>query len=135
MQKPGQTNITRIYAGKEKVYNGKTSYQWINTNTNWNTTPEERAKIEEEFRDNATVRYVFEKASTLSYKDGKFKEESFRSESINIKDEDWKYISDGTKICFTSKRDENERIIKWYAFNLSKTSIDFNEDASLPETE
>ena len=49
------------------------------------------------------------------------------------KDEDWKYVSDGTKICFTSKRDENERITKWYASNLSKTSIDFNEDAPLPE--
>ena len=135
MQKPGKENVTRIYARKEKVYNGKTSYQWINTNTNWNTTPEERARIEEEFRDNATVRYVFEKASTLSYKDGKFKEEYLRSESINIKDEDWKYISDGTKICFTSKRDENEIIGKWYASSLSKTSIGFNENAPLPETE
>ena len=135
MQNPGKENVTRIYARKEKVYNGKTSYQWINTNTNWNTTPEERARIEEEFRDNATVRYVFEKASTLSYKDGKFKEEYLRSESINIKDEDWKYISDGTKICFTSKRDENEIIGKWYASSLSKTSIGFNENAPLPETE
>lgn len=135
MQKTGKENVTRIYARKEKVYNGKTFYQWINTNTNWNTTPEERARIEEEFHDNAIERYNFEKTSTLSYKDGKFKEESFWSESINIKDEDWKYISDGTKICFTSKRDENEIIGKWYASSLSKTSIGFNENAPLPETE
>ena len=135
MQKTGEENVTRIYARKEKVYNGKTFYQWINTNTNWNTTPEERARIEEEFHDNATVRYVFEKASTLSYKYGKLKEVFCYSQAINIKDEDWNYISDGTKLCFTSKRDENEIIGKWYASNLSKTSIGFNENAPLPETE
>ena len=136
MQKPGEKNVTRIYGGKEKVYNGKTKYEWINANTNWNTTPEERARIEKEFHDNAIDEYDFEKVATLSYKDGKFKDEySFYtgSKTINIEDEDWKYISDGTKICFTSKRDENERIIKWYASNLSKTSIDFNENAPLPE--
>lgn len=143
MQKSGQENVTRIYARKEKVYNGKTFYQWIDTNTNWSTTPEERARMEKEFHDNAIEQYNFEKASTLSYKDGKFKEEfcyaptfNRRSEFINIKDEDWKYISDGTRIYFTSKRDKNEIIGKWNAsFNLSKTSIDFNENAPLPETE
>lgn len=85
---------------------------------------------------NTIISPYFEKVATLSYKDGKFKDEySFYtgSKTINIEDEDWKYISDGTKICFTSKRDENERIIKWYASNLSKTSIDFNADAPLPE--
>lgn len=136
MQKSGQENVIRIYARKEKVYNGKTFYQWIDTNTNWSTTPEERARMEKEFHDNAIDEYNFEKASTLSYKDGKFKEVySFYTgnKTINIEDEDWKYISDGTKIYFTSKRDENEIIGKWYASNLSKTSIDFNEDAPLPE--
>lgn len=142
MQKPGEENVTRIDARKEKVYNGKTETQWINANTNWYTTPEERAIVKKEFDDNAAVRYIFEKASTLSYKDGKFKEEfcyaptfSRRNEFINIKDEDWKYFSDGKRIYFTSKRDENEIIGKWYSDNLSKLSIDFNENAPLPETE
>ena len=140
MQKPGEENVTRIDARKEKVYNGKTETQWINANTNWYTTPEERAIVKKEFDDNAAVRYIFEKASTLSYKDGKFKEEfcyaptfSRRNEFINIKDEDWKYFSDGKRIYFTSKRDENEIIGKWYSDNLSKLSIDFNENAPLPE--
>ena len=60
---------------------------------------------------------------------------SRRNEFINIKDEDWKYFSDGKRIYFTSKRDENEIIGKWYSDNLSKLSIDFNENAPLPETE
>lgn len=140
MQKPGEENLTRIYVRKEKAYNGKTEYQWINTKANYYTTPEERARIKEEFRDNATTRYNVEEVSTLSYKDGKFKVSypyafARRNETINIKDEDWKYVSDGTKIYFTSKRDENEIIRKWNSFNLSKTSIDFNENAPLPETE
>lgn len=141
MQKPGEENVTRIYADKNKTYKGMTEYQWMNAHTSLNTTPEERARVNEEFHDNADVEYTFRKFSTLSYKDGKFKENyccpSFarRDNGINIKGEDWKYISDGSKLYFTSKRDENERIRKWTSFSLSETSIGFNENAPLPESE
>lgn len=142
MRRPGEENITLIYVRKEKAYNGKTETQWLNTKANCYTAPEERAKIKEEFCDNATIRYNVEVISTLSYKDGKFKKVyrhsptfARRNEAIDIKAEDWKYISDGKQVYFTSKRDKNEIIRKWYSSNLSKTSIDFNEDALLPETE
>lgn len=140
MQKPGEENVTRIDVEKNKTYKGLTEYQWMNAHTSWKSTSEEIEKVRKEFNDNADVGYIFKKASTLSYKNGKFKVSypyafARRNETINIKDEDWKYISDGQKAYFTSKRDENELIIKWHASNLSKTSIDFNENAPLPETE
>lgn len=135
MQKPGEENVTRIYVEKNKTYKGLTEYQWMNAHTSWKSTSEEIEKVRKEFNDNADVEYTFKKASTLSYKNGKFKEEYSSYATININDEDWKYISDGQKAYFTSKRDENELIGKWHASNLSKTSIDFNKDASLPETE
>lgn len=142
MQKPGEENVTRIYADKDKTYEGMTEHQWMNEHTSFNTTPEERARINEEFHNNADVEYTFRKIATFSYKDGKLKEKYCYSYpfdrgrgAINIKDEDWKYISDGNKLYFTSKRDENERIRKWTSFSLSETSISFNEDAPLPEAE
>lgn len=142
MQKPGEEDVTCIYARKNKRYKGMTEYEWMNAHTSWNTTPEERERVKEEFHDNAKVEYIFEKVSTLSFKDGKLREESCysstmtrRNESINIKDEDWKYISDGDKIHFTSKRDKDEKITEWRTYSLSDTSVGFNENAPLPETE
>lgn len=142
MQKPGEENVTRIYARKNKMYKGMTEYQWMNAHTSWNTTPEERARVKEEFHDNAKVEYTFEIVSTLSYKYGKLKEEFMYSSSmtrryeiINIKDEDWKYISDGNRLHFTSKRDKDEKIKEWRTYSLSDTAIGFNENAPLPEIE
>jgi hypothetical protein len=142
MQKPGMNTLTKIYAKKERRYEGKTEYQWMDANSDWRTTPEERQTLKDIFNSNAKTEYIFEKVSEVSYEDGKLKEEYCYSnnltrhyDTLRITDEDWKYISDIKDGCFTSTRDENERIKVWTTYSLSETEIKFSEDTPLPENE
>lgn len=142
MQKPGMNTLTKIYAKKERRYEGKTEYQWMDANSNWRMTSEERQNLRDIFNNNARTEYIFEKAGEVSYENGKLKEEYCYSnnltrhyDTIRITDEDWKYISDAKVEYFTSTRDENEKIKVWSTYSLSETEVKFSEDTPLPENE
>ena len=47
---------------------------------------------------------------------------------MKLTDEDWKYISDSTNIHFTSKNDDNDKIIFWNENGKTSLEIEFNDN-------
>lgn len=135
LKRPGDDYITKLCAEKKLYLDDMTEYNWLNKNIPYSATKEERQKAIDYFYEHAVVKFSFTKSSIITYTAGRLKENHLYSrvsnpkEEINISDDDWKYMSDGGVVCFTSSKDDN--IIKNIGVpnkSLSTTEIDFNKE-------
>lgn len=143
-QRPGSDYIDVVYAHKNMLYHGMTEYEYMNANTNYKMTMEERERVRDIFKTNATLTYKYEKYGTISFENGKLITDTvYRGynsirETYKFIEDDWNYMADGgygsDNVAFTSK-DGGNLIKKWKEYSLSNVSIKFNEEAPLPENE
>lgn len=143
-QRPGSDYIYVVYAHKNMSYQGMTEYEYMNANTNYKMTMEERERVRDIFRTNATITYKYEKYGTISFENGKLITDTvycgYNSvrETFKFTENDWNYMADGSygsdNVAFTSK-DGGNLIKKWKQYSLSNVSIKFNEEAPLPDNE
>lgn len=141
MQRPGEDYITEYGADEIKIYQGLEKNDWFLTYFPYNkSTQEEREKANKTFEENCTKAYKFRKIRTIRFEDGKLTDTySYRtlyySNEVKFTDEDWKYISDGNKIYFTSTEDDTDKIEFWFDYHNSKSKlkIKFNSEYPLPE--
>jgi hypothetical protein len=143
-QRPGSDYIDVVYAHKNMLYQNMTEYEYMNANTNYKMTAEERERVRDVFRTNATLTYKYEKYGTISFENGKLITDTvYRGynsirETYKFTEDDWNYMADGSygsdNVAFTSK-DGGNIIKKWKVYSFSNVSIKFNEDAPLPENE
>lgn len=133
-QKPGDDYLTEIRAQKKTVLKGLEKSRYIETYYPYRTsTTEERTKAGEYFDANCKEEYTFTKTSIIRYENGKFSKTyldypTSRTININLTDEDWKYISDAKNVHFTSKNDENDKIIFWNENGKTSLVIEFNDN-------
>lgn len=133
-QKPGDDCLTIIKGEKKKRLKGLEKHHYIETYYPYRTSStEERTKAGEYFDANCITKYYYTKSGVIRYEDGKLTETRFdypRTPDIymNLTDEDWKYISDSKNIHFTSKNDENDKIILWNKDSKTSLEIEFNDN-------
>ena len=143
-QRPGSDYIDVVYAHKKMSYQGMTEYEYMNANTNYKMTMEERERVRNVFKTNATITYTYEKYGTITFVNGKLITDTvYRGynsvrETYKFTENDWNYMADGgygsDNVAFTSK-DGGNLIKKWKEYSLSNVSIKFNEEAPLPDNE
>jgi hypothetical protein len=140
MQRPGEDYITEYRADVRKVYQGLEKNEWIRTYFPYPTfTKEEREQANKTFEENCTKTYKFHKNKIIRFEDGKLTENSlynrYYSNEVTFTDEDWKYISDGNKIYFTSTENDTDKIEYWFDYHNSKSKmqVKFNSEYPLPE--
>lgn len=143
-QRPGSDYIDVVYAHKNMLYQNMTEYEYMNANTNYKMTMEERERVRDVFRTNATITYKYEKYGTISFENGKLITDTvYRGynsvrETYKFTEDDWNYMADGgygsDNVTFTSK-DGGNLIKKWKEYSFSNVSIKFNEEAPLPDNE
>lgn len=132
-QMPGDDCLVIIKGEKRKTLKNLERQHYIEAYYPYRTSStEERTKAGEYFDANCTTEYVFTKSGVIRYEDGKLIETRFdfpRNPDIymNLTDEDWKYISDSRNIHFTSKNDENDKIIFWNENGKTSLEIEFNK--------
>ena len=132
-QMPGDDCLVIIKGEKRKTLKNLEKHHYIEAYYPYRTSStEERTKAGEYFDANCITEYVFTKSGVIRYEDGKLIETRFdfpRNPDIymNLTDEDWKYISDSRNIHFTSKNDENDKIIFWNENGKTSLEIEFNK--------
>ena len=130
-QKPGDDYLTEIRALKQNTLKGLEKSRYIETYYPYRTSStEERTKAGEYFDANCIEQYTFTKSSIIRYENGQFTKTyldypTSRTVNMNLTDEDWKYISSGKNIHFTSKKDKNDKIIFWDENGKTSLEIDF----------
>lgn len=133
-QKPGDDCLTEIRGEKRRTLKGLEKNHYIEAYYPYRTSStEERTKAGEYFDANCITEYVYTKSGVISYEDGKLINTRFdypTSPDIHMQltDEDWKYISDSRNIHFTSKIDENDKIIFWNENGKTSLEIEFNDN-------
>jgi hypothetical protein len=133
-QMPGDDCLVIIKGEKRKTLKNLEKQHYIEAYYPYRTSStEERTKAGEYFDANCITEYVFTKSGVIRYEDGKLIETRFdfpRNPDIymNLTDEDWKYISDSRNIHFTSKNDENDKIIFWNENGKTSLEIEFNDN-------
>ena len=133
-QKPGDDYLTEIRAQKTNTLKGLEKSRYIETYYPYRTSStEERTKAGEYFDANCIEQYTFTKSSIIRYENGQFIKTyldypTSRTVNMNLTDEDWKYISSGRNVHFTSKKDKNDKIIFWDENGKTSLEIEFNDN-------
>lgn len=138
MKRPNDNYLIVLRGRKVFLYEDRQYADWLS----WKkiglySSAEERETAEQEFNDNATVKYIFDVDNLISFENGRLNRymdgnlNNIRKE-VNLGNIDLNCVSDGDAYNFSFLTNKGEIVKQWSCKSLNNARIPFSEKILLP---